>query len=101
MSMDSNSDIDIIDFIDLLNFTLSKKFSDIWKFKYSEKFIKHFQIKILQSLSNQKPLKIDTLYIYLTKKCKYSSEQVLNFFEAIDIHSYYPFIVGKLTKHKK
>ena len=99
--MKTNSDIDIIDFIDLLNFTLSKKFSDLWRFKYSEKFIKHFQIKILQSLSNQKPLKIDTLFIYMTKKCKYSPAQVLNFFDSIDIYGYYPFIIGKLTKHKK
>jgi hypothetical protein len=97
----SNTDIDIIDFIDLLNHTLSRQFIELWKYKYSEKFIKQFQIKILQSLSNQKPLKIDTLFTYLTKKCKYSQEQVLNFFEAIDIRSYYPFIVGKLTKHKK
>ena len=97
----SNTDIDIIDFIDLLNHTLSRQFVDLWKYKYSEKFIKHFQVKILQALSNQKPLKIDTLFTYLTKKCKYSQEQVLNFFESINIHSYYPFIVGKLTKHKQ
>ena len=97
----SNTDIDIIDFIDLLNLTLSKKFVDLWRYKYSEKFIKHFQIKILQSLSNQKPLKVDTLFTYLTKKCKYSEEQVHNFFNSIDIYSYYPFIIGKLTKHTK
>ena len=97
----SNPDIDIIDFIDLLNHTLSRQFVELWRYKYSEKFIKHFQVKILQSLSNQKPLKIDTLFTYLTKKCKYSQEQVLNFFESINIRSYYPFIVGKLTKHKQ
>ena len=97
--MYSNTDIDIIDFIDLLNFTLSQKFVELWRYKYSEKFLKHFQIKLLQSLSNQKPLKIDTLYTYLTKKCRYSSEQVLHFFSTVDIYGYHPLIVGKLTKH--
>ena len=97
----SNTDIEIIDFIDLLNHTLSRKFIDLWRYKYSEKFLKHFQVKILQALSNQKPLKIDTLFTYLTKKCKYSHEQVLNFFESINIYSYHPFILGKLTKHKQ
>ena len=99
--MQSNTDIEIIDFIDLLNHTLSKEFVELWKYKYSERFLKQFQIKILQALSNQKPLKIDTLYTYLTKKCKYSKIQVLNFFDSINILSYYPFIIGKLTKHKQ
>ena len=95
----SNPDIDIIDFIDLLNHTLSKDFIELWRYKYSAKFLKHFQIKILQSLSNQKPLKIDTLFTYMTKKCKYAPEQVVNFFKSISIGSYYPFITGKLTKY--
>ena len=98
--MYSNTDVDLIDFIDLLNFTLSTQFIELWRYKYSVKFVKHFQIKILQSLSNQKPLKVDTLYTHLTKKCKYSPDQVVHFFEAIDILGYYPFIIGKLSKHK-
>lgn len=89
-------DIEIIDFIDLVNYTLSNDFIESWRYKYSEKFIKHFQIKILHSLSNQKPLKITSLYSYLTNKCKYSKEQVDNFFESIDINIYRPLITGKL-----
>jgi hypothetical protein len=94
-----NTDINIIDFIDLLDETLNTAFIEKWRYTYSEKFIKQFQMKILSSLTTNKPLKIDSLYIYLTKKCKYSKEYVLNFFNAIDIDIYRPLIQGKLTKH--
>jgi len=94
-----NIDINIIDFIDLLDETLNITFIEKWRYAYSERFIKQFQVKILSSLTTSKPLKIDSLYIYLTKKCKYSKEQVLNFFEAVDIEIYRPLIQGKLTKH--
>jgi len=93
-----NLDIDIIDFLDLLNETLSASFVEKWRHKYSEKFIKHFQLKILAALNKQKPLKIEMLYNYLTRKCKYSDEQVLNFFHTIDIEIYSPFIYGRLKK---
>ncbi len=95
--MSNNLDIDIVDFIDLINHTLSNEFIEIWRYKYSEKFVKHFQLKLLQSLSNQKPMKITSLYSYLTKKCKYSPEQVSNFFNSIDIDIYRPLITGYLN----
>tara|TARA_R100001530_G_C4201667_1_gene124961 strand:- start:120 stop:407 length:288 start_codon:yes stop_codon:yes gene_type:complete len=94
--MNDSLDIEIIDFIDLINHTLSNSFIELWRYKYSEKFIKHFQIKILHSLSNQKPLKLKSLYVYLTKKCKYSEEQVDNFFDSINIDLYRPLITGKI-----
>ena len=93
--MHDSLDIEIIDFIDLINHTLSNAFIELWRYKYSEKFIKHFQIKILHSLSNQKPLKLKSLYVYLTKKCKYSEEQVDNFFDSMNIDLYRPLITGK------
>jgi|TARA_A100000172_G_scaffold41301_3_gene25210 hypothetical protein len=96
--MYSNSDIELIDFIDLINTTLSNDFIEKWKHRFSTKFIKHFQIKVLNSLTKRKVIRIDTLYNYLTKKCKYSPEQVDNFFEAIDISIYSPLIQGKRKK---
>ena len=96
--MHNNIDIEFIDFIDLINTTLSNDFINKWRFRFSERFIKHFQIKILSSLNKRKVLKIDTLFNYLTKKCKYSPEQVTNFFDAIDISIYRPFIQGSLKK---
>lgn len=94
----SNLDIDIIDFIDLINETLSYAFVDKWRHKYSEKFIKHFQLKLLDSMNKQKPIKTEMLYNYLTKKCKYSPAQVSNFFDSIEIDLYYPFIYGSYPK---
>ena len=96
--MNNNIDIEFIDFIDLINTTLSNGFIEKWKYRFSEKFIKHFQIKILNSLTKRKVIKIDTLFNYLTKKCKYSPEQVENFFTAIDISIYSPLVQGKLKK---
>ena len=98
--MHSNLDIEIIDFIDLIDDSLSRKFVERWRHRYSEKFIKHFQLKILNALSNQKPIKMDSLFNFLTKKCKYSPEQVHNFFEAVDIDLFRPVVTGKLTKPK-
>jgi hypothetical protein len=93
-----NLDIDIIDFLDLLNETLNASFVEKWRYKYSEKFIKHFQLKLLAALNKQKPIKVEMLYNYLTKKCKYSHEQVISFFNSIEIEIYSPFIYGRLKK---
>jgi hypothetical protein len=97
----SNTNIDIVDFIDLINDTLSSEFIERWRHKYSEKFIKHFQLKVLESLNKQKPLKLNMLYTYLTKKCKYSPDQVINFFESIEIEIYSPFIYGRMNSLRK
>ena len=93
----TNTDVDLIDFIDLINTTLSPLFIEKWKYRYSEKFIKIFQVKVLDSMTNRKPLKISNLYNYLTKKCKYAPEQVEDFFKEIEIDLYYPLIQGKLN----
>ena len=60
----NNLDIEIIDFIDLLNETLSIEFVEKWRYNYSEKFINHFQLKLLSALDKQKPIKIEMLYNY-------------------------------------
>lgn len=91
------NDIDLVDFIDLVNFTLSEQFLDKWKYRFSIKFLKEFQDKIIKSLKVRKPIKIESLFKHLSKKCGYSSEQIKNFFEAIDINIYYPLVLGKLS----
>lgn len=87
-----NIDENIVDFLDLINFTLSNKFEEKWRHRYSSAFIKLFQLKLLESMDNQKPIKRSTLFTYLTKRCKYSEEQVDHFFKAIDIEIYDPLI---------
>lgn len=96
--MSYNLDVDIIDFLDLINETLSYSFVEKWRHKYSEKFIKHFQFKILDAMNKQKPIKAEMLYNYLTKKCKYSHDQVQNFFTSVEIDIYRPFIYGSYPK---
>jgi len=96
--IDANTDIEFIDFIDLINTTLSNEFVEKWRFRFSAKFIKHFQVKVLNAMIKRKVIKKETLYNYLTKKCKYSTDQVDNFFDAIDIDIYYPLIQGPLKK---
>jgi hypothetical protein len=95
----NNIDIDLVDFVDLINITLSPSFLEKWRHRYSEKFIKLFQFKLLDSLSTRKPIKIDNLYTYLTKKCKYSTDTVEDFFNSIEIDIYSPLIFGRLTKN--
>ena len=84
----------LYEFTELLEFTLSNEFINRWKGKYSIKFLKLFQTRLMKSMSDRRPLKITTLYTFLTKKCDYSKEQVLNFFDSIDITVYNPLIKG-------
>ena len=93
----SNIDEDIVDFLDLINFTLSDEFLDKWKYRFSIKFLKEFQGKVIKSLKDRKPLKLESLYKHMSKKCGYSQEQVKNFFEAIDINVYHPLVLGRLS----
>jgi hypothetical protein len=94
--MSSNLDIELIDFLDLINNTLSLSFKEKWRYKYSDKFIAHFQAKLLDAMQKGKPIKKQMLYNYLVRKCKYADEQVMNFFDTIDIDIYSPFIYGTI-----
>jgi hypothetical protein len=89
----NNESIEIIEFIDLLNFTFSDSFVEKWRYKYSIAFIKKFQYKLLLSVQNKKPVKLKSLNQYLIKKCKYSEEQVEDFLEDIEIVLYYPLVM--------
>ena len=90
-------DIEIVDFIDLLNFTLSDEFIEKWKYRFSIKFIKEFQGKVIKSLKDRKPIKVESLFRHLSNKCGYSADQIKNFFDAIDIGIYHPLVLGKLS----
>lgn len=94
----SNQEQDIIEFIDLINYTLSEEFSKKWSNKYSIKFIEIFKLRLLKSLKEQKPIKINTLYNIYKLNYHYSNEQIINFFNSIDIDLYRPLITGDLKK---
>lgn len=78
--------------MELLEFTLSFKFLEKWKERFSERMIELFRVKILSSFKNQKPIKLAVLRNFLTNKGRYTEEIVNDFFEAIEIENYYPFI---------
>lgn len=89
-------EVALIDLLDLLEFTFSDQFIEKYKGLYTTKFLRHFQIKLHEVMDNKRPIKIKTLYSYLTNRCKYSPEQVLHFFKTIDISLYSPIVFGIL-----
>ena len=96
-----NFDSLLIEFIELIDYTLSNRFIEKWRFKYSEKFVKHFQVRLLKAMRTNRTLKLSTLFTYLHKKCKYSPDQVINFFESIEIDLYQPLITGDILQLTK
>ncbi len=95
--MTDNIGSEVMEFMELLDFTFSNQFVEKWRFKYSEKILKHFQDKMFQAVSKQKPLKMKVLFNHLTKKCKYSEEYVSSLFRSIDIDIYRPFVTGNIS----
>ena len=85
-------DVELVDFIDLIDETLSNRFVEKWRYRFSTKFLKLFQFKLLKSIADQKPLKLDPLTNWFVNKHNYSREQVQDFFRSVDITIYYPVI---------
>jgi len=94
--MDS-TEAQLVDLIELLDYTFSNDFLDSWRHKYSERFIKQFQTKLLSVMKEGKPIKIKTLTYFLRKNNKYSVVQVINFYKSIDISLYYPVVQGNIN----
>ncbi len=84
--------IRLSEFMEQVNYCLSLKFKETWRYRFSTHFIEIFQEKVLKSLETQRPLKLSTLVSAYTKKYKYSITEVKNFFELIGIQDYYPLI---------
>ena len=94
MSHSYDLDQEMIDFLDLINVTLSEDFIEKWRYKFSERFLKQFQEKLLGALSKGRPLKLPSLYKYLITKGNYSDFQVRQFLKNIEIDLYYPLVQG-------
>ena len=88
--MDTN--IEIYEFMDQISYCLSLEFKDKWRHKFSPKFIKIFQDKVLKAYETRKPLKRSSLISTYTKKYKYDIKVINDFFECIDINLYYPLV---------
>ena len=89
---DNDIKVSLLEFYDLLEFTLSFKFRNKWKHLYSERLIKLFQLKILHAFKAGKPLKPSSLLNYMISKGNYRKEVIEDFFDMIDLELYRPFI---------
>tara|TARA_R100001509_G_scaffold114667_1_gene69732 strand:- start:482 stop:781 length:300 start_codon:yes stop_codon:yes gene_type:complete len=87
---------DLVEIIDLLNFTFSSDFTDKWSFKYGKRLPSLFQIKLLKSLDSRKPLKMKVVHKFLTTDSGFNKEVVESFLEDIDYEIYRPIISGSL-----
>jgi|TARA_R100000005_G_C4872337_1_gene128174 hypothetical protein len=87
-----NDQIILTEFIEQINYCLSLKFKEKWRYRFSTHFVSIFQDKVLNSMETQRPLKMSTLMSAYTKKHKYNSIEVKEFFKAIEIEEYYPLI---------
>ena len=84
--------VQLSEFMEQINYCLSLKFKEKWRYRFSTHFIEIFQEKVLKALETQRPLKISTLVSAYTKKHKYSIIEVRNFFELVSIEEYYPLV---------
>jgi hypothetical protein len=85
-------DILLSEFMEQVNYCLSLKFKETWRFRFSTHFIEIFQEKVLKALQSQRPLKLSTLVTAYTKKHKYNIKEVKSFFELVSIEDYYPLV---------
>ena len=91
---------EIFNLLEVINYYLSNNFKEKWRHRFSDRFIVCFQSRMLKALKDSRPLKFDTLFLFLTKKSGYSKEQVLDFIEETDLELLRPFLTGTLTKHR-
>ena len=91
----TNLEEELIETIDLLNFTFSVSFVDRWKYKYGVRLLRLFQFRMLKALDTRKPLKLNILYKFLVTDSGFNPDVVISFLEDIDYEIYYPMISGK------
>ena len=89
--------VELSELLEQVNYALSLKFTEKWRHRFSFNIINVFQTKLLQSLEQEKPIKLSSLVSLYTKKHKYDVEVVKDFFECIDISLYYPLVYRDRT----
>ena len=80
------------EFLEQIDYCLSLKFKEKWRYRFSTHFIEVFQAKVLNSVKTERPLKLSSLLSTYTKKYKYSPIEVRDFFKLISIEEYYPLV---------
>tara|TARA_R100000458_G_C8216307_1_gene202156 strand:- start:70 stop:384 length:315 start_codon:yes stop_codon:yes gene_type:complete len=80
------------EFLEQIDYCLSLKFKEKWRYRFSTHFIEVFQEKVLNAVKTERPLKLSSLVSTYTKKFKYSPSEVREFFLLICIEDYYPLV---------
>ena len=91
-----NLDAEIVDLIDLVDFTFSSTFVEKWSFKYGRRMSRLFQIKVMHSMDSRKVLKLSMLYKFLVVDSGFSPDVVKSFLLDVDYEIYSPIISGSL-----
>tara|TARA_R110000824_G_scaffold102755_2_gene244542 strand:- start:2277 stop:2561 length:285 start_codon:yes stop_codon:yes gene_type:complete len=89
---DFESEVEIHEFLEQIDYALSSKFTEKWRHRFSPNFISIFQEYLLKAMKNRKPVKRSTIVSTYTKKHRYSEREVNEFFRNIDITLYCPAI---------
>lgn len=77
-------DTSLVEFLDSVQYFVSDKFKDKWRFKYSELLLETFVNLIITSLKKNKPIKKSSLRNKLRKKTGMSEEVIETFLEETD-----------------
>jgi len=96
--MEEVNPIDMLEFMDQVDYALSLRFRDKWRHKFSVHFISIFQEKLIKAFESQKPVKKSSIISTYTKKYKYQLEVVEDFFKEIDLSLYYPLVYEERAK---
>lgn len=80
------------EFLEQIDYCLSLKFKEKWRYRFSTHFIEVFQSKVLNAVKTERPLKLSSLLSTYTKKYKYSPCEVIEFLSLISIEEYYPLV---------
>jgi len=89
--------VELTELLEQVNYALSLGFVEKWRHRFSYNFINIFQMKLLQALEQEKPIKLSSLMSLYTKKHKYDPETVSDFFKAVDITLYFPLVYRDRT----
>jgi hypothetical protein len=87
-----NTETELYDLIDLVDYTLSNKFKEKWRFKYGERLLNIFQVKLLYSFKKQKRIKKSGITKFFVSDSGFSPETVNSFYEDIDLELYSPIV---------
>jgi hypothetical protein len=87
-----NLDIEILEFLDVIEYVTSSRFKEKYRHQYGSHLIQLFQQKILDAFQKKRPIALNDLVKFLTVKHSYKPELVKDFLKEVDIEILTPFV---------